>query len=151
MIPEGTVIPVELEGGPMDGVRAEVTTLAPPFDMYLFDHAEAGRVLKLGYRFACRSTFGGRYWVLEFDSVVSAWPMEPKVQELSVDQWAQLKMYDLPTNDPHEAALMVLRRCRAVLVTVLGETTDITARSVINRRIAEVNVVVRAGEGKEAA
>lgn len=70
MIEAGTIIPIELCGGPGDGLRGEATMKPEPFDTYLFGQDIGGRRLTLAYQFANRSTNKGRHWVLEFVRVV---------------------------------------------------------------------------------
>lgn len=72
MIEAGTLIPVELVGGPCDGFRTRVEAKEQPFNVYLFEFTGGGRKFRLGYRWANRSTHKGRWWVLEFECVVSA-------------------------------------------------------------------------------
>lgn len=73
MIAAGTLVPVELIGGPLDGLRTECTMKEPDFDFYMFDFVGGGRKFKLGYCFAYRTVRGGKRWVLEFRQVLSAW------------------------------------------------------------------------------
>lgn len=60
-------VDVELCGGPFDGEEQEVRLLAPGMNVYLFRREEPGGGFGVwAYKWADRTTAGGRRWVLDF-------------------------------------------------------------------------------------
>ena len=73
--PSENLIPVQLYGGPICGHRAEVREKPEIFNSYLFELRWDGRIYRLAYKPAHRTTRTGKRWVLEFDCVVSSQPI----------------------------------------------------------------------------
>lgn len=70
--PSEKLIPVELYDGPICGHRSEVRDQQEIFNSYLFELRFDGRLYRLAYKPAHRTTRSGKRWVLEFDCVVSS-------------------------------------------------------------------------------
>jgi hypothetical protein len=66
------LIPVELYGGALDGLRTAVRAQPEFVDRWLFEQRFDGWIKRLAYKPGHRTVRDGRRWVLVFDCVVAS-------------------------------------------------------------------------------